>query len=157
MDKSLRREIEADCMALSHAFAYELDVKNYEALAALFAPQGVFIRTGVRLEGPAQILATMSQRPAEQFTRHVTTNIHFTQVAPDLAKAVSYNVSYFAMSASQPPFDLGPQQVMVLDFFDTFVRTPQGWRFLERDARPVLIPPELRAKLAAAATGGAGH
>jgi len=157
MDKSLRREIEADCIALSHAFAYELDVKNYEALAALFAPDGVFIRTGVRLQGPAQILATMRQRPAEQFTRHVTTNIHFTHVEQDLAKAVSYNVSYFAMSANRPPLDLGPQQVMVLDFIDTYTRTQQGWRFLERDARAVLIPAELRAKLTAATTSGSGH
>ena len=157
MDKATRREIEADCVALSHAFAYHLDCKEYPALAALFAPNGVFVRTGVRLEGPEQILATMSQRPAEQFTRHVTTNFHFTQVDENTAKAVIYNVSFYSFPQSRLPLDYLPEQVMLLDFIDTYTRTPTGWRFLERDARPLLIPKELRSKLPAAATGGSGH
>jgi hypothetical protein len=152
VDKATRREIEADCVALSHAFAYHLDHKNYEALAALFAAEGVFVRTGVRLEGPAQILAAMSQRPAEQFTRHITTNFHFTDVEADRAKAVVYNVSYFSFPESQLPLDYVPQRVMLLDFIDTYTRTPAGWRFLERDARALLIPEEARAKLPPEAT-----
>lgn len=44
---------------------------------------------------------------------------------------------------------------MLLDFIDVFTRTPDGWRFLERDARPLLIPEELRARLPAAAFGTA--
>ena len=51
MDKAIRREIEAECVALSNAFAYRLDHKDYSALVALFAPNGKFVRTGVRLEG----------------------------------------------------------------------------------------------------------
>ena len=157
MEKSARREIEADCIALSHAFAFHLDHKDYKALAGLFASNGVFIRTGVRLEGPEQILAAMSQRPAEQFTRHITTNFHFTQVDPTTAKAVVYNVSYFSYPESQLPLDYAPQRVMLLDFIDTYTLTPQGWRFLERDARVLLIPEEAKAKLPAAALGGARH
>lgn len=155
MDRATRREIEADCIALSHAFAYHLDHKEYEALAGLFTPNGVFIRTGVRLEGPEQILSTMSQRPGEQFTRHVTTNFHFTHVDDSLAKAVVYNVSFFSFPESKLPLDYAPEQVMLLDFSDTYTRTPQGWRFLERDARALLIPKDVRSKLPAAATGGA--
>ena len=49
MDKATRREIEADCIALSNAFAYHLDRKDYPALVALFAPNGTFVRTGVLL------------------------------------------------------------------------------------------------------------
>jgi SnoaL-like domain len=158
MNKIQRREIEADCISLSHAFAYHLDHKDYKALAELFAPSGVFIRTGVRLEGPEQILATMSQRPAEQFTRHVTTNFHFTQVDENIAKAVVYNVSYYSMPESQLPLDFVADQLMLLDFIDTYTRTPDGWRFLERDARPLLIPKDLRSKLpAATATASASH
>lgn len=151
MDNASRREIEADCVALSHAFAYHLDHKDYPALAALFAPDGTFIRTGVRLEGPAQILATMAQRPAEQFTRHITTNFHFTEVRQDTARAVVYNVSFFAFPQSQLPLDYDPKKAMLLDFIDTYTRTPQGWRFLERDARVLLVPEEAKAKLPAAA------
>ena len=56
MDRATRREIEAECVALSNAFAYHLDHKEYPDLVALFAPEGTFVRTGVRLEGRAKIL-----------------------------------------------------------------------------------------------------
>lgn len=155
MESAMRREIEAECVALSNAFAYHLDHKDYPALVALFAPNGTFIRTGVRLEGPEMILATMRQRPAEMFTRHVTTNFHFTHVGHDTAKAVFYNMSYFIFAQDKPPFEFAPQRMMLLDFMDTYGRTPQGWRFLERDARPLMIPEELRSRLPAAAFSGA--
>ena len=156
MDLTIRREIEAECVALSNAFAYHLDHKDYPALVALFAPDGTFIRTGVRLEGPENILATMRQRPPEMFTRHVTTNFHFTHVDHDTARAVFYNMSYFTFTQGKPPFDYAPQRMMLLDFIDTYTRTPAGWRFLERDARPLMIPDELRPRLPAAAFGAAG-
>lgn len=156
MDRQTRREIEAECVSLSHAFAYHLDHKEYDALAALFVPDGTFVRTGVRLEGRERILATMRQRPADQFTRHVTTNFHFTHVEDDLARGVFYNLSYFAFTPAKPPFAYEPQRMMLLDFIDTYTRTPEGWRFLERDARALMIPEELRPRLPAAAFGDAG-
>ena len=156
MDLRRRREIEAECIALSNAFAYHLDHKDYPAVAALFAPDGVFIRTGVRLEGREQILATLRQRPADQFTRHITTNFHFTGVDEHSAKAVFYNQSYFAFTPEKPPYAYSPERMMLLDFIDVFTRTPDGWRFQERDARPILIPEELRARLPAAAFGRSG-
>ena len=155
MDQAIRREIEAACVALSNAFAYHLDHKQYPELVALFAPTGTFVRTGVRLEGREKILAAMQQRPADQFTRHVTTNFHFTTVEHDNARAVFYNQSYFMFTPEQPPYAYSPQRMMLLDFIDVYTRTPEGWRFLERDARPILIPDELRSRLPAAALAGA--
>ena len=155
MDNAMRREIEAECVALSNAFAYHLDHKEYPELVALFAPTGTFVRTGVRLEGRENILAAMRQRPADQFTRHVTTNFHFTEVGHDSARAVFYNQSYFMFTPEPPPYTYAPQRMMLLDFIDVYTRTPEGWRFLERDARPLLIPEELRSRLPAAAFGRA--
>ena len=156
VDLSRRRQIEAECVALSNAFAYHLDHKDYPAVAALFAPDGVFIRTGVRLEGQDNILAALRQRPADQFTRHITTNFHFTHVDDACAKAVFYNQSYFAFTPEKPPYAYSPERMMLLDFIDVYTCTPDGWRFLERDARPLLIPEELRSRLPAAAFGHAG-
>lgn len=155
MNWSRRREIEAECVALGNAFAYQLDHKDYRAVAALFAPEGGFVRTGVRLQGPDNIVTALRQRPADQFTRHITTNFHFTQVDDDSAKAVFYNRSYFAFTPAQPPYAYSPERMMLLDFIDVYTRTPQGWRFLERDARPLLIPEELRARLPVEAFGKA--
>ena len=151
MNQAMRREIEAECVALSNAFAYHLDHKEYDALVALFTPDGTFVRTGVRLEGQEKILATMRNRPAEQFTRHITTSFHFTAVEPDRASAVFYNQSYYAFLPGDPPYVYVAERMMLLDFIDQFVRTSKGWRFRERDARAVLIPEDLKSRLPAAA------
>ena len=154
MDRATRREIEAECVALSNAFAYHLDHKEYPELVALFAPDGTFVRTGVRLEGRAKILEVMRQRPVDQFTRHITTNFHFTHVDHDTARAVFYNQSYFAFLPGEPPFTYEPERMMLLDFIDVYTRTAEGWCFQERDARAVLIPEQLRSRLPPAALGG---
>lgn len=151
MDRLKRREIEAECVALSHAWAFHIDHKQYEALADLFVSDGVFIRTGVRLEGRTAILAAMHARPAEQFTRHVTTNFHFTVVEAERASAVSYNQSYYAFLPGKPPFTYAPERMMLLEFVDEYVRTAEGWRFCLRDARAVFIPEDLKVRLPEAA------
>lgn len=156
MDMAMRRKIEAECVALSNAFAYHLDHQEYPALVALFVPDGTFVRTGVRLAGREKILAAMQARPAEQFTRHITTNFHFTEVGDDSARAVFYNMSFFAYLPGQPPFEYEPERMMLLDFVDIYTRTADGWRFKERDARALLIPEQLRSRLPAAAFGAAG-
>jgi hypothetical protein len=40
-----------------------------------------------------------------------------------------------------------PERVMLLDFLDTYTKTPAGWRFLQREARAILIPEQLRSRL----------
>jgi hypothetical protein len=147
MDPEVRKAIETECVRLSNAFAFHLDQKNYDDLVALFVPHGVFIRTGVRLEGHARILQKMRERPAEQFTRHVTTNFHFTHVDESTATGVFYNLSYFAFTAQSTPLAYDPQRVMLLDFLDTYTKTADGWRFLQREARAMLIPEQLRSHL----------
>lgn len=148
MDKQLQIAIEHDCIALSNAFAYHLDRRDYFALAQLFAPNGVWIRHYIRLEGRAQIIAALQQRPAEQFTRHMTTGFHFTEVTETTAKSVSCNMSYYSFEAAKLPAPYKPAQGMLLDFVDTFIKTEEGWRFLERDTQMVLVPPEVYAQLA---------
>jgi hypothetical protein len=138
-------EIEWDCIALSHAFAYHLDERNYEALGDLFALNGVWIRHNARLEGREQIIAAMNKRPKGQFTRHVTAGFHFTHVDETTARSVAYNMSYFSFDAETLPAPYVPEKAMLLDFVDVYTNTAHGWRFLERDTRMILIPEEARA------------
>ena len=98
----------------------------------------------------------MRQRPAEQFTRHITTNFHFTDVGYDTARAVFYNMSYFAYLPGVPPFEYEQERMMPLDFIDIYIRTADGWRFKERDARALLIPEQPRSRLPAATFGATG-
>ncbi|MDO8264539.1 MAG: hypothetical protein Q7T21_15140 [Gallionella sp.] len=69
----------------------------------------------------------------------------------------SASASYFSSPKSQLPLDFLADQVMLLDFLRTYTRTPDGWRFLERDARPLLIPRDICSKVLAVAADGASH
>ena len=80
-----------------------------------------------------------------------------THVDENTAKAVIYNVSYFGAPESQLPLTYVADDVMLLDFVDTYTRTSEGWLILERNARPLLIPASARAKLPPAALEQAAH
>jgi hypothetical protein len=149
MEQSVRRAIKADCVELSYAFSYYIDHGKYAELSRLFAEEGVFIRLGVRLEGRAQILAAMQRRPADQLTRHVTSNHHFTHVSQDVCKAVWYHATYYEFTDRRPPLAYDPHRVMLLDLYDTYTNTSEGWRILERDSRIVMVPDDLRPRLPA--------
>jgi hypothetical protein len=143
MKRLQRFEIEQECIALSNAFAYHLDRQEYEALANLFAEDGTWIRHYIKLQGHAQILAAMRERPSDQFTRHVTSSFHFTEVTETQAKSVSCNISYFSFDAAKLPTLYKPSDAMLLDFVDAFTKTQKGWRFLERDTQMVLVPEQV--------------
>ena len=143
MNTMQRFEIEQECIALSNAFAYYLDRREYEALARLFAKDGVWIRHYVKLQGYDQIVAAMKERPDDQFTRHVTTSFHFTEVSETQAKSTACNMSYFSFDAAKLPTLYKPSDAMLLDFVDTFTKTADGWRFLERDTQMVLAPEQV--------------
>lgn len=150
MNKLTQIEIEHDCRTLIQAFSYYLDQRDYEALAALFAPGGVWIRHGVRQEAPQQLIAALQQRPSTQFTRHLTTSTHFLEVSESNARAVSYNLSYFTLKPlPKLPMRYEPDNVLLLDFNDTFIKTPEGWRFLERVSPEIMVSDDVRAILAA--------
>jgi hypothetical protein len=147
MDVGARDQIIAECTRLSSAFAYHLDHRNYRELAELFAADGVWVRHGVRLEGRAAIIAALEERPASQFTRHLTLGHHFTHVDSARAASVAYNLSIYSMEAAVLPATYVPEQAMLLDFIDTYTKTPEGWRFALRDTPPVLISADARARM----------
>lgn len=145
MNRNTLMEIEWECTRLSNAFAHLMDHKEYEKLANLFTEDGVFVRDGKRLVGRGQIIETLSARPSIAITRHVTTGIYFTHVDESSAQAISVNRSYFAMNdGGALPASYKADQVIFLDFEDTFVKTAEGWRIAARHTTQVLLPDSLR-------------
>ena len=132
--------IEHVCMRLCHDFGYYMDHSDYHAVVGLFAPDGSWTRHGEILKGREAMLAAIKMRPADRFARHVTTNIHFTEVTADHASAVVLNISFFAKHLGEPPAALVAGQHMLIEFRDQYARTVEGWRIQERDTRPVLVP-----------------
>ncbi|OGB50525.1 MAG: hypothetical protein A2496_23080 [Burkholderiales bacterium RIFOXYC12_FULL_60_6] len=85
-------------------------------------------------------------------SRACTENKAFRYVDENTASA-----SYYFSLKNQFPLDFVADQVMLLDFLRTYTRTSNGWRFLERDARPLLVPRDICSKVLAVAADGASH
>jgi uncharacterized protein (TIGR02246 family) len=147
MNLTDRCNIEHVCERLSHDFGYHLDQRDYAALANLFAADGVWIRHGDRLQGREQLLAAMADRPADRFARHIVTNIHFAEVTADRVRAVVYNISYFAKHLGELPAAFVAGQSMIIEFWDRYVLTADGWRIQERENRPVLVPAHMHDEM----------
>ena len=147
METKTQMEIEWACTKLVHAFAYYMDQRRYDDLAALFTPEGVFDRVGQQLRGRREIVDALGKRPLDQRIRHVTVGIHFARVATDEAAAVVYNASYVGrLDEPDKPSLYAMSQPALLEFGDAFRRTPDGWRISERIARMVLVPADMPAR-----------
>ena len=85
-----------------HAFFGHLDERRYEELAAMFLPEGRWLRQGQWIEGRAAILAAMRARPATMRVRHVISNVLVTARSPDEAEVHAYMTAYRRMEG-QPP------------------------------------------------------
>ena len=136
MNPSMRdshREIQADCEALSIAYARAVDFRDYDAFVELFTETGV-LDVGKPLEGRRAIAESISRRPDELRSRHVLTNIFIDVVSADEARGISYLTLYRHVgeeSLRNGPVDFdGPAAVG--HYEDRFVRTADGWKFARR-------------------------
>jgi len=137
-DASLREQaIRTECRDLVARTAYLLDAQDYEAFVECFTEDAQLTRPGgSALVGRADILASYRARPADRITRHQLTNTVVEVETPDAARAVSYVVVWSA-SAGEPVEAAGRKanaRLVMGEFRDRLVRTPQGWRVSQRDA-----------------------
>lgn len=121
------------CEALSIAYARAVDFRDYEALVALFAEDGV-LDTGKPLKGQAAIAAALAHRPDELRSRHILSNIYIDVRSATEARGISYLTLYRhvgpeSLKGEPVPFD-GPAAVG--HYEDRFVNTADGWRFARR-------------------------
>lgn len=136
-------EAEWACARLSDEFAYSMDGRHYEALAALFTPDGVFDRVGSVLKGREAILAALKNRSPDLRTRHFCANKRFSEVTPTSAKALVYVVNFVGRGdVLGETSKHAMAQAAVLEFRDTYAKTAEGWRIAERVAYTVIMPDE---------------
>ena len=114
---------EAAITRMIHDYAAWNVAGDWDAVAALYVPEGRMSRPIAPddyVEGRDAILAAYKARPPRT-TRHICANIR-VDVEGDLATASSQIMLFTA--AAQPP--------LVGSYADRLVRTPDGWRFVER-------------------------
>ena len=111
-----------------YLFFRYLDDQQYDELAALFAPEGVWHRAGKALRGPNGVREAMAQRPAGFTTRHIITNIVIDATSSNHVHASYYMTVFMHEGAEratkQVPLEL-PLHVSVFD--QTFIRSGSGW------------------------------
>jgi len=131
--------IEQACQRLINRFALYNDMGQFEQLAALFAEDGAFARPTTPddfIVGRAAILESFTSRPGGKVTRHLLSNTVIDVQDADHATAISYVTQYSANPDSPAKFGLkaNPTQ-LVGEYYDSFVRTAEGWKFAKRSGR----------------------
>lgn len=135
-----RMLIEWQLVSLSTRFAHFLDTGDFESMIALFVDDGVFDRGGVALRGHAEIRTAMTERPALT-TRHLSTNHYFAEVDDDTVRAiVSVLVLHGPVPENGEPVQYATERGRMVEFHDRYCHTGDGWRIVERVARPIFQP-----------------
>lgn len=126
-----RRAIEWDCARLVNLYANLNDAGDWEAVAALYAVDGLMTRPTAPdqpIVGRESILAAFLARPART-TRHICANIVIDVEGPTAARGESAMLLFTGTAAP-----------LVGSFRDRFVLTNEGWRFAERRGSIVFAP-----------------
>lgn len=124
---------ERACERLVLDYAVLNDASDWDAVAALYVPEGRMSRPTAPdafIEGRSAILAAFRARPPRT-TRHVCANIRVTLIDSATAQIASQILLFTA--ADQAP--------LVGSYADICVKTVEGWRFLERRGSLDFPPP----------------
>lgn len=95
-----QRELEADCQRVLLSVFRDLDEFDYQRVVGHFAEDGLWRREGLDLNGRAQILANLEQRPRKQVVRHLISNLIVEVQAQFNARASGYNTVFRAFGAA---------------------------------------------------------
>ncbi|MEO6985770.1 MAG: nuclear transport factor 2 family protein [Paralcaligenes sp.] len=133
--------VQWDCSDVTLSFFHFLDTRCYSDVAALMAPNGVWLRQGQKLVGPDAVLAALNARSATRTTCHAVSNIRvalFEQAGQRHARVFFYLTAY---DDSDSPERTGLHLVAIRDCCDELIETEDGWRILEKSSSRHL-PPE---------------
>jgi SnoaL-like domain len=131
-----QERIVRECSRLVQAFAIHVDRGEAEQCAALFCEAATFERKGEVLAGRPAILAAQKARAPGLRTRHHCLAPWITVIDADHAEGITYFTNY-RHEGKEPlhgPAPLAGAET-VGEFYDNFVRTPDGWRIAARRAQ----------------------
>ena len=137
MDALEKVAAEFPCAALIARFFNCLDDRKMEELADLMAPDGVWVRQGRDLRGPAMVLDAMCQRSPTFNTRHLISNQELTASDADHVQGRFVVTLYGHDSGeSQAVAQLElPRRIIVFEV--KLSRTSDNWRIAYLSNRPV--------------------
>ncbi|VCU71757.1 hypothetical protein PIGHUM_03847 [Pigmentiphaga humi] len=143
MDDAVRRAIEWDCSRLMLAFYDRFDNWDYEAMAAMFAEEGVWLRAGKRLVGRQSILDELSTRATTQVIRHVVTNLIVDVLDRQHARSSCYVTAWRyddGRPRADPPVVRWPAMLVVVTAM--LERRGACWQIAGKETRREFLFPE---------------
>lgn len=125
------------CRNLIIDFGAFIDNDQTARLGELMTLDATFARPtnpGVVISGAAAILAAFAARPRNLVSQHLNLNIRIRQTGAGTAEGFSIVVLYLADAADElvPGKGRKANGPIIGTWTDTFVRTPEGWRFKDR-------------------------
>ena len=132
MDAYERLKIEQECRDLVTKLNHYHDHRRAEDAVALFAEDGCWIRRGRPIRGAAELLASF-KRGGTRVNRHVGAATLITVRDENHAEGVTYYLAFHHDPGTfEAKLPLPGEPPSMGEWHDKFVRTPQGWRFAER-------------------------
>lgn len=118
-----------------YEFFRGLDSRDNDAVASLFARDGVWVRQGIPLQGPDAVRVALEQRDPGRHTAHLVTNLWVEQATENTARVRFYMTAFETTQTASTPQMLG-----VRDSVDDFVLEEGGWRIARKESRRMLPP-----------------
>lgn len=135
---------ERACEALITEYTHLVDFGNAPGIADLFTDDGVWRSDDFAMNGRDEIRAGFERRAGvtRRQSRHVCTNIAVT-VDGDTATGLCYLVNYRHDSETGQAEKPAPAGVpkYVGEYHDQFVRTDDGWKFVDRYCSMTFVRP----------------
>ena len=135
--------IERACTRLITEFFEAVDLRNEAQLDQLFTEDATYARPiapDTVISGRDAIRKSFEARPAGRVGRHTTSDALIHVESAERATGKHRVVLYMGPEQSPDP-QFGYQadaRVLIGEFADVFVKTPQGWRFQSRRGRVIL-------------------
>lgn len=121
----------AACERLTREFCIYSDRGQVDEYVGVFAEEGTFSRPGLEAKGREAIRAALLQRPDHIKARHLCTNVIVEFESDDRAVGTGTQ-----LLLTYDHFERVTHPPIVVDFYDTYVRTVDGWKIASRAAVP---------------------
>jgi hypothetical protein len=122
-------------MSTIHCLFQHLDDGEFEAVAALFAAEGVWHRMGVPMIGPQGVLVGLRARPSDLSTRHLVTNMVVKEAESGVTARYYVTIFEHKGAVSEAPPIALPHAIFLST--DSLVEAHGGWQFTSRSPKLV--------------------
>lgn len=132
-----RLQAEAACERLAKLYCAAADTHDLELFLSIFDPTASWERPKGNLTGHAEIAKYFGQRPRDEFTCHIASNVLVTITSRTTANGRSVATVYRSKGTRTGIAALRPSSIV--EYSDEYRRTDGGeWKILARSSKTLL-------------------